>query len=40
MIVCGVNDEDRREVIAIEPMLEQSMEIYQHMFDKLKNRGL
>ncbi len=40
MIVCGVNDEDRREALPVEPTLEQSMEICQRLFDKLKNRGL
>jgi putative transposase len=40
MIVCGVNDEGKREVLAIEPMLEESMESYQQLFEKLKERGL
>ena len=39
-VVCGVNQEGRREVLAIEPMLEESLEIYNALFEKLKDRGL
>ena len=40
LLVCGVNDEGKREVLAIEPMLEESKESYRQLFDKLKERGL
>lgn len=39
-VVCGVNKEGTREVLAIEPMLEESKESYTQLFDKLKERGL
>jgi putative transposase len=39
-VVCGVNQEGRREVLAIEPMLEESLETYNALFEKLKDRGL
>lgn len=39
-VVCGVNEEGKREVIAIEPMLEESYETYELLFSKLKERGL
>jgi putative transposase len=40
LLVCGVNEEGRREVLAIEPMLEESKESYRQLFEKLKERGL
>jgi transposase-like protein len=39
-VVCGVNEEGKREVVAIEPMLEESFESYRYLFDRLKERGL
>lgn len=39
-VVCGVNEEGTREVLAIEPMLEESRESYTQLFEKLKERGL
>ncbi|NLX83615.1 MAG: hypothetical protein GXZ04_07365, partial [Clostridiales bacterium] len=30
----------KREVLAIEPMLEESRESYKQLFEKLKERGL
>ena len=39
LLVCGVNDEGKREVLAIEPMLEESRESYKLLFEKLKERG-
>ena len=39
-LVCGVNEEGKREVLAIEPMLEESRESYKQLFEKLKERGL
>ena len=40
LLVCGVNNEGRREVLALEPMLEESKESYKQLFEGLKNRGL
>jgi putative transposase len=40
LLVCGVNEEGKREVLAIEPMLEESRESYKQLFEKLKERGL
>ena len=39
-IVCGVNAQGHREVLAVEPMLEESKGTYQQLFDSLKARGL
>ncbi len=40
LLVCGVNEEGRREVLAIKPMLEESRESYKQLFEQLKERGL
>ena len=40
LLVCGVNGEGRREVLAVEPMLEESKESYRQLFEGLKDRGL
>ena len=40
LIVYGVNSEGRREVISIEPMLEESTKRYMHLFAQLKSRGM
>lgn len=40
LLACEVNEEGRREVLAIEPMLEESRESYKQLFEKLKERGL
>lgn len=40
LLVCGVNEAGAREVLAIEPMLEESRESYAQLFAKLKERGL
>ncbi|NLA80048.1 MAG: IS256 family transposase [Chloroflexi bacterium] len=40
LVVCGVNESGQREVLAIEPMLEESSVTYTHLFNKLKERGL
>jgi transposase-like protein len=39
-IVCGVSEGGRREVLAIEPMLEESEESYRILFQSLRERGL
>ena len=40
LLVCGVNSEGKREVLSIEPMLEESTESYMQLFAQLKTRGL
>lgn len=40
LLVCGVNVAGTREVLAIEPALEESRESYAQLFAKLKERGL
>ena len=40
LIVCGVNTQGKREVLAVEPMLEESTGSYKHLFTQLKTRGL
>lgn len=39
-IVCGVNDLGQREILAIEPMLEESEDSYTELFRRLEDRGL
>ena len=36
LLVCGVNEEGKREVLALEPMLEESKESYRQLFEQLK----
>ena len=40
LIVCGVNEQGHREVLAVEPMLEESKESYSQLFENLQQRGL
>ena len=40
LIVCGVNNEGQREILAVEPMMEESKESYFQLFRNLKGRGL
>ena len=40
LLVCGVNEAGSREVLAVEPMLEESRESYAQLFERLKDRGL
>lgn len=40
LIVCGVNEQGHREVLAVEPMLEESRESYSQLFRSLQQRGL
>jgi len=40
MIAYGVNREGTREVLAIEPFINESYETWKSFFDKLKQRGL
>lgn len=39
-IVCGVTEDGKREVLAAEPMLEESTESYTQLFASLKEQGL
>lgn len=38
--VCGVNEEGKREILEIEPMIEESAESYKTLFSSLKEGGL
>jgi transposase-like protein len=40
LLVCGVREDGHREVLSIEPMLEESAATYGELFAKLKDRGL
>ena len=40
MIAYGVNLEGKREVLAIEPFINESYQTWKHFFDKLKQRGV
>ncbi len=40
LVVCGAEERGQREVLAIEPMLEESRESYKQLFESLKERGL
>lgn len=40
MIVCGVDEGGKREVLAVEPMLDESKESYCQLFQNLQNRGV
>jgi putative transposase len=40
LVVCGVKESGQREILAIEPMLEESSVTYGVLFNALKERGL
>lgn len=40
LIIQGLNLEGKREILAIEPMIEESESTWHGLFDKLKQRGL
>ena len=40
LVVCGVNTQGQREVLAVEPMLDESKESYSQLFQCLKQRGM
>ena len=40
IIVCGVDEHGKRDILAVEPMAEESTESYKVVFNKLKTRGL
>lgn len=39
-VACGVNMQGKREVLAVEPMLDESKESYAQLFQSLKQRGM
>lgn len=39
LVVCGVDQNGRRDIIAIEPMAEESEDSYKVLFETLKERG-
>src|SRR5690606_9364617 len=39
-VVVGLDEQGRRDILAVEPMYEESEATYQALFEKLKNRGL
>ena len=40
LVVCGVDEHGQRDILAIEPMLEESEESYLQLFRGLQERGL
>ena len=40
LIVCGVDENGHRNIIAVEPMTEESKSSYGVLFQNLKDRGL
>lgn len=40
LVVCGVNEEGKRKILAVEPMAEESEASYTEVFRKLKDRGM
>lgn len=40
LVICGVNEEGRREILAVEPMAEESGASYTEVFRHLKERGM
>ena len=39
-VVCGVDETGKRDILAVEPMLEESTESYNQLFSSLKERGM
>ena len=40
LVVCGVDETGRRDIIAVEPMAEESEDSYRALFENLKERGM
>lgn len=40
LLLCGANEEGKRKVLAIEPMLKESRESCKQLFKKMKECGL
>jgi putative transposase len=39
IVVCGADEHGKRDVLAVEPMAEESLETYKSVFDHMKDRG-
>ena len=39
-VVVGIDENGKRDILAIEPMYEESETTYQSLFENLKERGL
>lgn len=40
LVVCGLNMEGKKEILSIEPTIEESTETYSRVFNNLKSRGV
>lgn len=40
LVVCGVDEHDQRNILAIEPLLEEWEEVYLQLFRGLQERGI
>ncbi|EJW90963.1 Transposase, mutator type, partial [gut metagenome] len=40
LVVCGVDENGHRDIIAVEPMAEESEDSYRIVFENLKERGM
>ena len=40
LVVTGINTEGKRDILAVEPMYEESTATYTKLFEKLKERGI
>ena len=40
LVVCGVDEHSQRDILAVEPMLEESEDTYLLLFRSLQERGL
>lgn len=39
-VVLGIDEQGKRDILAVEPMQEESESTYKTLFEKLKSRGL
>ena len=40
LVVCGVEENGRKDIIAVEPMAEESEDSYRTLFENLNERGM
>lgn len=40
IVVCGVDEHGKRDILAVEPMAEESTDSYSYVFQSMKDRGL
>jgi putative transposase len=40
LVACGVNEQGHHEVLAMEPIMEESKESYSQLFQSLQQQGL